>query len=642
MSVETDVLPPSTLEIGKIHLGDCIDLMRQMEPGTIDLVFADPPFNIGYDYDAYHDRQDADEYVAWSRAWIAEIHRVLKPSGTFWLAIGDEFAAELKVAAQHQVGFTTRSWVVWYYTFGVNCTRKFSRSHVHLYHFIKDENNFTFNAEDPQVRVPSARALVYADKRANPAGRLPDDTWIVRPAAHDNWILRPQDLPEGFQAADDTWYYARVAGTFKERQGFHGCQMPEQLLGRIIRVSSNAGDVVLDPFAGSGTTLAVAKKLGRRWIGCEISEEYVRAATERLNGVIPGDPLDGPADPIASAPSTANGRRLESVSAPTVAIESNEESTDSREPIDREPDNSRARAPSAAAADGRDRGPAPATDSVVAISTAPVSISDGKRELRALIRDAIVDAFYAAHDGFSVDWMLATPTLQNAFHEACREAGLIGGPADWNRELLRLRKTGRFPKRGRIKKVTVSDSELDAYSFAAEIAWRLTSEKFGAPSLDEILCDPQKTAYFDRAAGRFAPGFEPAQYRWAALRLRKASRVLVNDVKQYHFVFAKRDFARFESRNRFNPSIHRGRQGVYLLRNWAKEPVFVGWTQDLASRLALHLGCHAMADVVAHVSIISGSDLPGELYQPAFKEALVRRYQPKWNVNLVGLDGLRC
>ena len=75
--------------------------------------------------------------------------------------------------------------------------------------------------------------------------------------------------------------------------------MPEQLLGRIIRVSSNAGDIVLDPFAGSGTTLAVAKKLGRQWIGCELSEEYVRAATERLMRVDVGAPLDGPADPIA-------------------------------------------------------------------------------------------------------------------------------------------------------------------------------------------------------------------------------------------------------------------------------------------------------------------------------------------------------
>jgi len=286
---------------GKIHRGDCIRLMQRMEAGSVDLAFADPPFNIGYEYDQYDDRQEAEKYLAWSKAWIAAVHRVLKPNGTFWLAIGDEYAAELKVAAK-EIGFATRSWVVWYYTFGVNCTKKFSRSHAHLFHFVKDEGDFTFNAEDPAVRVPSARALVYADKRANPLGRLPDDTWI----------LRPQDLPDGFQPDEDTWYYARVAGTFKERQGFHGCQMPEQLLGRILRVSSNPGELVLDPFAGSGTTLAVAKKLGRAWIGSELSADYVRSATKRLAAIKRGDDLDGPPDPLASAPSTANGRRLNS------------------------------------------------------------------------------------------------------------------------------------------------------------------------------------------------------------------------------------------------------------------------------------------------------------------------------------------
>ena len=176
-----------------------------------------------------------------------------------------------------------------------------------------------------------------------------------------------------------------------------------------------------------------------------------------------------------------------------------------------------------------------------------------KRELRDLVRDAIVNAFYAAHDGYSIDWLLAEPKRQAAFHDACHRAGLIGSELDWNRELLRLRKTGEFPKRGPIKKVHSSDEELDAYSFAAEIAWRLTNDKFDGPSVDEIFCDPAKTAFFDRAAKRFAPGFEPAQYRWAALRLRKASRDLVNEVKQFHFVFAKRDFARFQKWGGFKP-----------------------------------------------------------------------------------------
>jgi site-specific DNA-methyltransferase (adenine-specific) len=563
-----------------------------MEAGTVDLAFADPPFNIGYEYDEYHDRQDPDDYVAWSRAWIGEVYRVLKPGGTFWLAIGDEFAAELKVAAQHQIGFTTRSWVVWYYTFGVNCTRKFSRSHAHLFHFVKDESSFTFNAEDPQVRVPSARALVYADKRANPAGRLPDDTWV----------LRPQDLSDGFQPTDDTWYYARVAGTFKERQGFHGCQMPEQLLGRIIRVSSNPGDVVLDPFAGSGTTLAVAKKLGRRWIGCELSADYVRAATARLKSIQEGEALDGPADPIASAPSTANGRKLD----------------------DRQRDNGR---------DSTNRDPQRRPEAI-APAIAPRSASD----VRSVVRSAIVDAFYRAHDGYSIDWLLANPLLQAAFHDACRDAGLIGGPDDWNRELLRVRKTGGFPKRGPIKKVHISDYELDAYSFAAEIAWRLTSEKHGWPSLDEIFCDPLKSAYFDKTARRFAGGFEAVQYRWAALRLRKTSRELVEQVKQFHFVFDKREFNRFQAWPRVNPDRFSGRPGVYILRDSAKQPLYIGHTLDLGRRLAQHADCRSIDDLVPQVAVIAGDDLPGLEYQAAFKEHLVRSYEPRWNVFLVGLD----
>jgi hypothetical protein len=468
---------------------------------------------------------------------------------------------------------------------------------------VKDENNFTFNAEDPQVRVPSARALVYADKRANPTGRLPDDTWIMRPAADDSWVLRPQDLPAGFQPSDDTWYYARVAGTFKERQGFHGCQMPEQLLGRIIRVSSNVGDIVLDPFAGSGTTLAVAKKLGRRWIGCELSEEYTRAATERLTAIQEGALLDGPADPIASAPSTANGRKLE------------EGSFD----VSRDAADHRASKPSSVP---------------IAERATPTAMRDS---LRDLVRDAIVESFYSAHNGYSIDWLLANPQLQANFHEACRDAGLIGSPNDWNRELLRIRKTGEFPKRGPIQKVHVADEELDRYSFAAEIAWRLASDKFVGASLDEIFCDPAKVAYFDRAAKRFAPGFEPAQYRWAALRLRKASRNLVDEVKRFHFVFTKRAFSRFYSWGRFDPSRYFGRPGVYLLRGQDTQPLFIGRTFDLGRRLAQHAECASVSELVENVATIIGSDLPGDDYLDAFKEDLVRRYKPRWNVDLVGL-----
>jgi site-specific DNA-methyltransferase (adenine-specific) len=273
--------------------------MKRLSVGCVDLAFADPPFNIGYDYDVYHDHLESERYLDWCRDWMTEVVRVLKPTGTFWLAIGDEYAAELKVLMQRELGLSCRSWVVWYYTFGVNCTKKFSRSHAHLFHMVRDPENFTFN--DQAIRVPSARQLVYGDGRANPKGRLPDDTWI----------LRPQDAPHAFGGDQDTWYFPRVNGTFKERAGWHGCQMPEQLLGRIIRACSNAGEVVLDPFGGSGTTLAVAKKLGRRYLGYELSPEYATRIKERLTNIREGDSLDGAAEPLVSAPSTANGRRLD-------------------------------------------------------------------------------------------------------------------------------------------------------------------------------------------------------------------------------------------------------------------------------------------------------------------------------------------
>ena len=290
--------PDCGLPIDRVHTGDCLEKLAQVKTGSIDLAFADPPFNIGYDYDVYDDKRDSNQYLDWSKRWIAEVSRVLKPTGTFWLAIGDEYAAELKVAAHREAGLSLRNWVIWYYTFGVHCSKKFARSHAHLFYFVKDPKRFTFN--DADVRVPSARQLIYFDNRANPRGRVPDDTWI----------LRPQDVPEGFAPGGDTWYFPRVCGTFKERAGWHGCQMPEQLLGRIIRACSNPGEIVLDPFGGSGTTLAAAKKLGRRYLGFELSPDYAAQIQTRLDACHAGQPLEGGAEPLAGGKGRAAKAKL--------------------------------------------------------------------------------------------------------------------------------------------------------------------------------------------------------------------------------------------------------------------------------------------------------------------------------------------
>ena len=217
-----------------------------------------PPFNIGYKYDVYEDRKAYDDYHAWTEAWMRACSDVLAPTGSFRVAIGAEYAAEVRMIGR-ALDLTLRNWVIWHYTFGQNTKAKFGRAHVHLFYFVKDPREFTFN--DEAVRTFSDRERVYRDKRANPKGRIPDDVWTEFP---------------------------RVCGTFGEREGWHPCQMPpEPLLARIVRSCSNVGDLVCDPFAGSGTTVVAAKRLNRNYLGFELSEDYVTNIRKRLAETTP-------------------------------------------------------------------------------------------------------------------------------------------------------------------------------------------------------------------------------------------------------------------------------------------------------------------------------------------------------------------
>jgi site-specific DNA-methyltransferase (adenine-specific) len=257
----------------QIIQGDCIELLNKGREGWVDLVFADPPFNIGYLYHGYNDQRNAADYISFSRDWMSAVYRALKDTGSFYLAIGDEFAAELCVEAK-KIGFHMRNWIIWHYTFGQQPKNKYARSHTHILYFTKSEKIFTFNPD--VVRVASARQTTYGDKRANPKGKLPDDVWYLRPqeaAAADQKF---------FATEGDTWNVSRVCGTFKEREGWHGCQMPMGVLNRVISASSNPGDVVLDPFNGSGTTVVAAALLGRKYVGIDQSAEYVGYAKKRL------------------------------------------------------------------------------------------------------------------------------------------------------------------------------------------------------------------------------------------------------------------------------------------------------------------------------------------------------------------------
>jgi len=241
----------SRLPLDKIITGDCLAVLEKLPAGYADLIVADPPYNIGYKYDRYDDSQKHEDYCAWTKQWMLICKRVLSPKGSMYVAIGDDYAAELRIIGG-KIGLTLRNWIVWHYTFGQNTKKKFARSHIHIFYFVADAKDFTFN--DDAVRVLSDRQKQYADRRANPAGKIPDDTWVVFP---------------------------RVCGTFDERANGPN-QLPEALVARIIRASSNPGDLVLDPFCGAGTTAAVAAQLGRHYLSIDISDEYVRKAQVRI------------------------------------------------------------------------------------------------------------------------------------------------------------------------------------------------------------------------------------------------------------------------------------------------------------------------------------------------------------------------
>ena len=564
-------------QLGKVHQGDCVKGMKTLSKESVQLVFADPPFNIGFEYDEYDDRLEAEKYLEWSEQWMREVYRILDSSGAFWLAIGDEYAAELKVRAQ-DIGFTTRSWVVWYYTFGVHCKTKFTRSHAHLFHFVKDPQSFVFNADE--ISVPSARQLVYGDKRANPTGRMPDDTWI----------LRPQDCVDGFTAEEDTWYFPRVAGTFKERAGFHGCQMPEQLLGRIIRSCSNVGDVVVDPFSGSATTLTVAKKTGREFFGFEMSKDYVKLGQRRIDLACVGDALEGSPEPKASAPAT-NSKKA--------------------------------------------RRAKKTTEDTSAFVNLTFDFEEVSKET-----EGILEAFAKTNRGFSVDRVVADPILNTDFQMQCDRLSIPGTAAERNRFLFRIRKSGKLKAAGvpTNKRTLFEWDYMDAFLYASDIAWRRTSELYADASIDEILCDPRLAETFDKIAMSLADGFTSLEYRWAALKLRKQGSMGRRNAEKLKPKgmglkrFKDKDLCAL---NQFdlidvNPS-----PGVYAIRDESKRGfLYAGETSNLRARLELQLRDEnwpsQMIDPsrieIAFQEVDTVSDA-----RLARQSQLLKWYRPEWN-----------
>ena len=237
---------------------DVIDGLESVrdEHGPARLIFTDPPYNIGIDYG---DGEKADllspqAYMKWVRKWLGLCWDCLADDGSLWVMIGDEYAAEYCTEIK-ATGFTVRSWIKWYETFGVNCSNKFNRTSRHIFYAVKDDKSFVFNPEP--VTRPSDRQTKYGDSRAAAGGKL--------------W--------------DDVWQIPRLTGTCSERIPDFPTQLPLALVEPIVLCASMPGDLVVDPFNGSGTTGVASIQNGRKYVGIEKSERFADMADMRLRAI---------------------------------------------------------------------------------------------------------------------------------------------------------------------------------------------------------------------------------------------------------------------------------------------------------------------------------------------------------------------
>jgi site-specific DNA-methyltransferase (adenine-specific) len=244
----------------EVREGDCLEVLGAMPVGSARQVFADPPYNQDVPYgDGFDDARDPAEYLRWSRAWIEAAARALTPDGSLWILISYEWVARLQIAAE-DAGLHLRQWLTWYEAFGQNQAEKFNRCTRPLLWLVKDPDRFVFNDAAEEIRRPSARLAIYRDARAVPDGKLLDDLWV----------------------------FSRVAGTHDERlktpdgQSAAPTQLPIGLLRAIVACASEPGDLVVDPFSGSGTTGAACIELGRHYVGIERNSYFVELSRQRL------------------------------------------------------------------------------------------------------------------------------------------------------------------------------------------------------------------------------------------------------------------------------------------------------------------------------------------------------------------------
>jgi site-specific DNA-methyltransferase (adenine-specific) len=252
---------------GRLWLADCIDFLRALPAGGARLVFADPPYGIA--------REEWDEfpslaaYVDWCDRWLAEVHRVLADDGTAYVCGFSEILAEIKARSAARFAGGCR-WLVWSYRNKANLGSDWGRSHESLLHLRKarrqvmnvDAVRVPYNAHT--TRYPTRVQAVSSQYGQGGARR---DRWEPNPLG-----AKPRDVLE----------VPVICNGMAEKTD-HPTQKPEALLEKLVAASSNPGELVVDPFAGSGTTLVVAERLGRAWAGADLDPRYVALARTRLS-----------------------------------------------------------------------------------------------------------------------------------------------------------------------------------------------------------------------------------------------------------------------------------------------------------------------------------------------------------------------
>lgn len=252
---------------GSLYQGDAVDWLRSIDDATVDLIIADPPYNIKKaDWDNF---ESQEQYIRWSITWIEQAARILKPSGSMYVCGFSEILADVKHPAMRY--FESCRWIVWHYKNKANLGNDWGRAHESLIHFRKSKS-VRLNIDD--IRIPyGAHTLKYPvhpqAKSSQYGNGKRRNLWTPHPGG-----AKPKDVID----------IPTTCNGMGEKTP-HPTQKPEELIRKLVLASSNAGQTVLDPFSGSGTTIVAAEQLKRKWLGCEMNQEYNEWAIRRLETV---------------------------------------------------------------------------------------------------------------------------------------------------------------------------------------------------------------------------------------------------------------------------------------------------------------------------------------------------------------------